>query len=305
MPSPPHKLRIVLVATTGAMNLGAVARVMQNFGLTDLWLVSPQCDRDSLEARRMAMHGDHVLANAQIVGDLPAALADCQWVVGTAGRVSQGDLAVVEPIPAMVQMRDFPQSALVFGTEDRGLSNKELQYCQQVMRIPTDDGYPSLNLAQSVGICCYQWRILPELPSNMDFLTRQTSPDLLKSAPITPETSAPHPSGQTVINVAPHQQRLGYYHSLEELLLAIGYLQPHTAFAKMEKIRHVFERAHLTSAEVALLRGMVRQMNWARQNLPRQNLHGVDHAFTHAPSQDPSQDLLQAPLQDHLPDPDR
>ncbi len=259
------------------MNLGAVARVMQNFGLTDLWLVSPQCDSNSLEARRMAMHGEQVLAGAQIVPDLPTALADCQWVVGTAGRVSQGDLAVADPIPAMVQMQQFTQAALVFGTEDRGLSNHELQYCQQVMRIPTSDTYPSLNLAQSVGICCYQWQILPELQVNMDFLTRQTAPDLLKSAPINPETSntttlhnnsgtKPSSVMPSAINVAAHQQRLDYYQSLEEMLLAIGYLQPHTAFAKMAKIRQIFERAHLTSAEVALLRGMVRQINWARQN---------------------------------------
>jgi tRNA/rRNA methyltransferase len=272
MSHPVSKLRIVLVATTGALNLGAVARVMQNFGLTDLWLVNPQCNRDSLEARRMAMHGDQVLAHAQIVADLPTALADCQWVVGTAGRISQGDLAVVDPITSMAQMRDFQQSALVFGTEDRGLSNSELQYCQQVMRIPTDDSYPSLNLAQSVGICCYQWQILSELTQNMDFLTRQTAQDLLKSAPINPKQPNLTPANMAD-QIAPHQQRLGYYQSLEEVLLAIGYLQPHTAFAKMEKIRHIFERAHLTSSEVALLRGMVRQMNWARQNAPDPSSH--------------------------------
>ncbi|MCA6587797.1 MAG: RNA methyltransferase, partial [Pseudanabaena sp. M109S1SP1A06QC] len=74
-------MRIVLVETAGARNLGSVARVMKNFGLSELWLVNPQCDRFSDEAIQMAVHAPDILENAQIVHGLPEALVGCQRAI--------------------------------------------------------------------------------------------------------------------------------------------------------------------------------------------------------------------------------
>ncbi len=224
---------IILVEPAGALNLGSVARVMKNFGLTDLRLVAPLCAVDDPEALLMAVHAPEILATARIYADLKAAVADCAQVVGTTGRI--------HPLPALAPEATLPwllassAGALVFGPEDRGLSNEELGYCQQWLTLPTDRAYPSLNLAQAVGICCY--------------LLRQSQP--LVSMPITePATS---------------QKLEAFYDHWSETLLNIGYLLPHTQTRKMEKFRRIFSRAQLTDEEVTLLRGVLRQLRWSYQ----------------------------------------
>lgn len=250
-------MRIVLVETAGERNLGSVARVMKNFGLSELWLVNPQCDRLSEEARNMAVHAPEILENARVVDNLPQAIAECQRTVATAGRIDQGELRVSDPIPSLSWLTQVDNSAIVFGAEDRGLSNREIQYCQQVMRIPVHPDYPSLNLAQAVGICCYQLRQLAESqvgasPVISSKLTSQIAQDLLKSAPI---------------DLANRAELEVCYQQLEAMLLKIGYVYPHTATHRLQKFRHIFDRANLSASEVAMLRGILRQVNWATAHL--------------------------------------
>ena len=238
-------VRIVLVEPAGALNLGSVARVMKNMGLSQLWLVNPHCDRYSEEATNMAVHGQEILINAQIVEILPQALGDCQKVIGTAGRIDAGELALISPdlgLSWLVEHEKFT-SAIVFGTEDRGLSNAELQYCQKVINIPTDPAYSSLNLAQAVAICCYHLQLLWQKQSDQtsDRPSSQSAPDSLLTATESIE---------------------GFYQHLETLLLDIGYLYPHTSFSRMQKLRHLFNKAELTETEVTMLRGILRQMQW-------------------------------------------
>jgi len=253
-------MRIVLVETAGERNLGSVARVMKNFGLSQLWLVNPQCDRFSEDARNMAVHAPEILENAMVVDNLPQAIADCQRTVATAGRIDQGELRVSDPIPSLSWLTQVDSSAIVFGAEDRGLSNREIQYCQQVMRIPVHPDYPSLNLAQAVGICCYQLRQLresqmgesPTSPQTPQKLTSQIAQDLLQSAPI---------------DLANRAELEVCYQQLEAMLLKIGYVYPHTATHLLRKFRHIFDRANLSASEVAMLRGILRQVNWATAHL--------------------------------------
>ncbi|MFN3360369.1 MAG: RNA methyltransferase [Pseudanabaenaceae cyanobacterium] len=226
-------LRIVLVETQGALNLGAVARVMKNMGIHRLHLVNPLCSPQDTAARQMAVHAQDILANAQIFTSLPAALTGCQRVLGTCGRLSNGRSSVSPP-QGITWLQGVEESALVFGAEDRGLSNTELQYCQGVITIPTVAAYPSLNLAQAVAICCYQWRL-----SQID-------------AP------PPHPTMP-----APLEAIEGLFKHLEQVLLQIGYLYPHTAFARMQKFRKIVHRAELTQEEVTMLRGILSQVQWA------------------------------------------
>lgn len=242
-------LRIILVEPAGALNVGAVARVMKNMGLSQLCLVNPQfdfqSDRFSEAAQNMAVHAQDILEAAQIVPDLPAALVGCQRAIATAGRLEAGEMKSMLPAEGITWLMGSESAAIVFGPEDRGLSNAELQYCQQTMRIPVSDRYPSLNLAQAVGICCYQLRILSQ-------------------------TQTEYPASEA--NLAVIDMTESYYQNLQAILLKIGYLYPHTTFSRMEKLRHIFNKANLTKAEVTMLRGMLRQIDWAVSRGDRQDI---------------------------------
>ncbi len=233
-------IRIVLVETKGALNLGAVARVMHNMGLRDLILVNPQCSPSDPEAQRMAVHAQEILAGARVVPDLLSALADCDRIMATAGRSDRGD----RPVWGLEEgcrwlAEGSRQPAIVFGREDRGLSNWELQYFPAVLTIDTHPQAPSLNLAQAVGIFCYQWR----------------SQQQLKFPPPPPREP-----------LATTGELEAGFTDLQELLLQIGFLYPHTAFARMQKLRQIFQRSQLSSAEVQMLRGILHQMRWSLSN---------------------------------------
>lgn len=243
-------IRIVLVEPAGSLNLGSIARVMKNMGLTRLVLVNPRCDRNSDEARRMAVHAIDVLEAAQIVDDLPAALTGCQRAIATTVRPRSVPITLEPPkIVLPWLLTPTVESALLFGAEDRGLSNEELKYAQRFICIESNPDYPSLNLAQAVAICAYELY--------QSWLKINASP--LSAVPVaiasTPSTTN-----------APLEALEGYYQDLEAMLLEIGYLYPHTAPVKMEKFRRLYNKANLQPEEVAMLRGILRQIRWAKQN---------------------------------------
>ena len=241
-------VKIILVEPAGALNVGSVARVMKNTGLSQLVLVNPQCDRTSPEARQMAVHAADILEAAQEVPTLPEALQGCQKAIATTGRDRTAFTIHLESpraaLPWLIEAApDRPswQSALIFGREDRGLTKEELNYAQRFIRIPSTDVYPSLNLAQAVAICCYEL-----------YVGAIASP-----VPPLPDLSLSRS------DLAPLEILEGYYQHLETLLLKIGYLYPHTASSRMEKFRLLFNRAYPSEAEVAMMRGILRQMEWA------------------------------------------
>src|SRR5437764_1524818 len=145
--------RIVLVRTHYAGNLGATARVMRNFGLTDLVLVAPYASTNDLDARRMATHGLSVLDSARVVPELGDALADCAYTFATssltAGVVRGGTIGTVaERMPELLAAAAAGSVAVVFGPEPHGLSNEEIGRCHGLVHIPVDAEFGSLNLAQ-------------------------------------------------------------------------------------------------------------------------------------------------------------
>lgn len=246
-----NHIRIVLVEPAGPLNVGSVARVMKNMGLSQLILVNPQCDPQDVQAQHMAVHGRDVLDGAISVQTLPEALAGCQRAVATTGRIhpqSQGLDTPEEALPWLVSEpgHDPLTTALIFGPEDRGLSNEELGYAQRWVRIPACDDYPSLNLAQAVAICSY---VLHRSALGAD-------------AEVAP---APLPEPPAALD-----QIEGFHQDLEAILLKIGYLYPHTAASRMAKLRQLLHRAEPNSQELAMLRGVLRQVNWAVGQYPRQ-----------------------------------
>lgn len=247
-------IRIVLVEPAGARNIGSIARVMKNMGLQQLWIVKPECDPRGIEAQHMAVHAKEILASAQIVDSLPAALQGCGRSIATVGRDSS---KWVEPLRSVLpwlldrgSARGDNQTsdclvAIIFGREDHGLSNEELQYAQRLVTIPSNPAYPSLNLAQAVGIVCYE--------------LFQSQESIAEAIVAVSRESAPSPQEPP----APFQALEAFYQGLEALLLQIGYLYPKTAFSRMQKFRHLLNRSQPSAAEVSMLRGILRQAHWA------------------------------------------
>lgn len=239
-----HHIRIVLVEPAGALNIGSISRVMKNMGLTQLVIVNPQCEVDGEEASRMAVHAIDLLTTACVVPDLTTALAGCIRVIATTARDRAIPTQLETPRQALPWLVESTEpTALIFGREDSGLTNTELNYATRYIRIPVGSEYSSLNLAQAVGICAYE---LQMCASNVNENLSITS------SPI------PQPAA-----IAPVELVEGYYQQLETLLLEIGYLFPHTAPHRMEKLRRLYNRSQLSPNEVALLRGILSQVRWA------------------------------------------
>ena len=246
-------IRIVLVEPAGALNVGSVARVMKNMGLADLVLVNPQCDRLGQEARLMAVRAADVLESAREVETLAEALQGCVKAIATSGRDRATFTTPIEmPRLGLPWLLDAP-AALIFGREDSGLTNAEMNHAQRLIQIPSTDAYPSLNLAQAVAICCYELSSASALSS------------LQESVLFNPPVPLPNSSS---LHLAPLDDLEGYYQQLKALLLEIGYLYPNTAPSRMGKFRKLLNRAYPTTSEVAMLRGILRQMAWALKSRP-------------------------------------
>ncbi|MBV2351649.1 RNA methyltransferase [Synechococcus sp. HK05] len=247
-------LAVVLVEPAGPLNVGSVARLCANFAIEQLRLVAPRCDHLGAEARQMAVHGEALLEQARLYPDLATAIADCRRVVATSGRIETESLPLSEPDEALRWLcqtdsrkvdegpeRSNPVAALVFGREDRGLSNAELLQAGRVVRLATSEAYASLNLSHAVAICLHELQ------------TCRTQPQPMAGSP-------------TLCSRGALEATLA---DAEALLLEVGFLYPHTAAARMAKLRALLQRAQVQEPEVALLRGMVRQLRWAaRQGTP-------------------------------------
>lgn len=241
-----ENVKIILVEPQGPLNIGSVARVMKNMGLRTLVLVKPQCEVLGEEARKMAVHGDDVLEAAQVVETLVEALTGCQRAIATTARVRDFPPALEAPKVALPWLlEDNITSALIFGPEDRGLSNAELKYAQRFVRIDSGAEYPALNLAQAVAICCHELYQAQQIPKLSQTATSEV----------------PNAANLDILE--------GYYQHLEAVLLKIGYLYPHTAPARMQKLRYILNRATPTTEEVTMLRGILRQVEWALQSQPK------------------------------------
>ena len=154
-------IKIVLVGTSHPGNIGASARAMKNMGFKNLCLVSPK-DFPSDVATYRSKAAKDILENAEIHADLKNAISDCQLVIGTSARGRTVPWPVMSPKEAAKDVRKNATNskvAIVFGREDRGLTNEELGLCNIHVHIPTDVEYSSLNLSQAVQILVYEVRV--------------------------------------------------------------------------------------------------------------------------------------------------
>jgi len=240
-------LCVVLVEPAGPLNVGSVARLCANFGVDDLRLVAPRCDPNAPEAQRMAVHGRSVLAAARLYPTLLEAVTDCHRVVTTAGRIDHGNIPLAPPEAVLawaISGSSMQPLALVFGREDHGLTNEELRLSQRVISLLSDDTYPSLNLSHAVAVVLHEVARL-----KIGFEGNQAV------------DSNSDPAGPKALEAC--------LNDAQDLLLEVGFLLDHTARARMAKVRGLLQRGLIRADEVALLRGMVRQLRWAvRQQRP-------------------------------------
>ncbi len=233
-------IHLVLVEPAGPLNVGSVARLCANFAIAELRLVAPRCDPLDPLALRMAVHAAPVLAQARRFANLADALADCGRVVATSGRREGEPLALQDPPEALGWLLaggGGAPAAIVFGREDRGLSNGELLQAGRLLSVDTGAAYTSLNLSHAVAVVLHELHRL-----------RAAAP-----APPAPLPAEPATRGALEATLA----------DAEALLLEVGFLLPHTARARMAKLRGLLQRAQVRPGELALLRGMVCQLRWA------------------------------------------
>jgi tRNA (cytidine32/uridine32-2'-O)-methyltransferase len=230
-------ISIVLVNTTHPGNIGGVARAMKNMGLTDLRLVAPS-RFPAEEANWRAVAASDVLESAQVVDTLAEAIGDCQLVIGTSARGRRIPWPVLDPRhcaeQAMVAAAREERVAFVFGREDRGLTNEELQQCNLHLHIPTHEDYTSLNLAMAVQIVAYELRM------------QAISGDLPDDA------CADWDERFSTAAAMEH-----YYEHLEQTLIEIGFLDPATPRQLMPRLRRLYGRLRLDEMEMNILRGIL------------------------------------------------
>jgi tRNA/rRNA methyltransferase len=242
-----ERCRVVLVRTRIAANLGATARAMRNFGLSDLVLVAPEADPTDPRGRLLATHAEDLLDRARVVAELGGAVADCGLVVATSARTgglfrrqSVGAPEVI--LPRLLPVLTSSPAALVFGPEPSGLTNDEVARCHHLIHIPADERYPALNLAQAVAICLYQLRRV---------WLAQTHP-----------TTPPEPP-------APFAAQEPMFERLRAALEEIHFLYGDKADALMHALRHLIGRAGPTEMEVKVLLGLARQLRWFARHGPQ------------------------------------
>ena len=151
---------IVLVGTTHPGNIGAAARAMKNMGIKSLSLVQPKEFPSDVAIYRSKAAKD-ILEHAQVFNTLEEAISDCELVIGTSARGRKVPWPILNPKEAAEEVSrssSHHKIAIIFGREDRGLTNEELGLCNLHVNIPTDPDYSSLNLAQAVQILVYEIR---------------------------------------------------------------------------------------------------------------------------------------------------
>ncbi|KCZ70663.1 RNA methyltransferase, TrmH family, group 1 [Candidatus Methanoperedens nitroreducens] len=223
--------RVILVEPIYSGNVGSVARVMKNFGFNELILLNP-CELD-MPARLMAMHAYDLIESARIVSSLKEAIEGSNIVVGMTGLPGRTDNRHIR-MPALSprKLRDKLSGksgvvSLLFGREDDGLRNDELELCDIIVTIPTDQEYPSMNLSHAAAVVLYE---LSDVGSGDTCMADRFDIELL-------------------------------YEHLNEVLSDIEYKE-HKKDKTRLMLQRILGRAELTGREVQTLRGVLRRIQW-------------------------------------------
>jgi len=229
-------IKIVLVETTHPGNIGAVARAMKNMSMANLWLVSPKIF-PSADATSRASGADDVLANASVCQSLQEAIADCQLVIGASARcrtISWPEMTPRECAEKIVINEPDSKVAIIFGRENSGLKNHELDLCHFLLRIPCNSQYSSLNIAAAVQVVCYELFVAAGGQEAVVIGDKGKCPK------------------------ATAMQMESFYAHLYQALTDIGFMHPDKSKSIMRRLRRIYNRVQLDTKELDILRGILR-----------------------------------------------
>jgi tRNA/rRNA methyltransferase len=230
-----ENISIILVEPQIPENIGAVVRAMNNMGIQRLILFKPKRYDIKSITKVATVHSTDIIENIKIYDDLGEALGTFQYIVGTTARLGAMRRALVTPKSLAVNLVSITQKnkvAILFGPEDRGLSNDYMRFCHTIVTIPTSR-FSSLNLAQAVMVICYEI-----FQANMD------------------------KSDVNVPRLANSFELEGMYGHLNDILNRIGFLNPQNPERWMLNIRRFLSRIPLQAMEVRVIRGICRQIDW-------------------------------------------
>lgn len=235
-------IRVVLVSPLYAGNVGSVCRAMANMGLSRLVLVDPRIEEDDWpNAKKMAVHAGGIYENMRIVKTFAEAVEDCTAVAGATARdglYRQHVKLAREIAPELLHVAAHGEVALVFGREDNGLENDEIQLCTHLIRIPSAPEYRSINLAQAAMICMYELYAAA-------------------ASYVPPDEKSPPVEGR-------HRQRL--FEIWREAMLEIGFMKEDKADHMMQGFARIFSRGIRTADDANIMLGVARQAQWAKRN---------------------------------------
>lgn len=227
------QIRIILVNTSHPGNIGSAARAMKTMGLSELVLVSP-LDYPHPKAQEMASGAGDILQSARVVETLADAIADCTLVIGASARSRAIPWPMLSPRQMAEKLRSEAPAgttAIVFGREQSGLNNDELQQCHYHVQIPANPDYSSLNLAAAVQVLAYELRVAS--------LQEDVSADVWD------------------YRLATVDEMEKFFIHLQSVLVAIEFLKLSAPRKLMTRMRRLFLRARPDAMEMNMLRGML------------------------------------------------
>lgn len=249
-------------------NIGAVARAMMNFGMSELRLVNPRDGWPNPKAHEMSANADWIIEAATVYSTFAEALADCHYAIASTAR--QRDMTIESYAPSEAaailaqRARAGEKAAIILGGERSGLANEDIAHCQAVCTIPTDPRMSSLNLAQSMVILGYEWWLAREgigevspspLRGRLGGGGPLHSPHMCRDGYPRPNFS-PQGGGS-----ASHAERQALYAHLIESLTEKGYYQHEGKASAMQRnLRCLIARLPLSSQQIQSLRGMIRAL---------------------------------------------
>ena len=229
---------VILYQPKDPINIGTTLRAMKNMGLSQLRVVEPAAD-DPWRVGIAAPRSEEDIRAIRRFPSLPEALHDVYYTVGLTARPRKAGYVVMQPRPAaehLLVKASEGKIALLFGREDSGLPNSALTQCDAYITIPTNPGYSSLNLAQSVLLMCYE----------LFLIAQDTTLSL-------PEPKRSYPP-------ADHAQLEGMYTQIEESLWGIEFIKTQTGRGILRTIRNIFSRTELDEREVRMMRGIFHEI---------------------------------------------
>ncbi len=236
---------IILIEPQMGENIGAAARAMENFGLSDLRIVNPRDGWPNEKAYAVAASAAPILDNAKLYTNTNDAVADLHHLIATTGYARKMVKPVISPKEAVQQMRNTitqgSKSGLLFGAERTGLVNDDIVRCDAILMIPTSPEYPSLNLAQAIVVVAYEWFVSGNPIAHLS----TTGPDAT--------------TVNTEIERASAAEVQGLFDHLEQELDRADFWKEWKKKPLMwQNLRNIFARNALTVQEIRTLRGVIR-----------------------------------------------